>query len=181
MKIGHVGAGYRAEPVCKYCRKSHVSTEHKCTVTGCPNTGATCKHYRVWCMQCESSEHMTGDDGCPAIRKSSNSPSRLGPNTPVISDPTSVTGVADSTRNQERNKTRTGRGTPLIDQQSRSNGSKPVGKAKVETERYELRKREHSVIKPGAKIAEYKKMGESEGIPVVRGRPLRKGKGKEVA
>jgi len=181
MKIGHVGAGCKAEPVCKYCRKDHVSTEHKCAVTGCPNTHDGCKHYEVWCMQCESNEHMTGHQECPAIRKSSVSPSRMGPNTPVISDPTSVTGVADSPRNWERNKTKTGRGTPLVEQQSKCNGPKPIGNALVTTERYELRKREHGVVKPGAKIAEYEKIGDVEGIPVVRGRPLKNGKGKEVA
>ena len=181
MKIGHVGAGCRDEPVCKYCRKNHVSTEHKCAVTGCPNTCDGCKHYQVWCMQCESNEHMTGHLECPAIRKSSVSPSRMGPNTPIVSDPTSVTGVADSTRNRERNKTKTGRGTPLVEQQSRCDGPKPIGNALVPTERYELRKREHGVVKPGAKIAEYEKIREVEGIPVVRGRPLKKGKGKEVA
>jgi len=132
-------------------------------------------------MQCESNEYMTGYKECPAIRKSSISPSRMGPNTPVISDPTSVTGVADSTRNRERNKTKTGRGTPLVEQQSRCDGLKPVSDALVTTERYELRKREHGIVKPGAKIAEYEKVGVVEGIPVVRGRPLKKGKGKEVA
>jgi len=80
MKIGHVGAGCKAEPVCKYCRKNHVSTEHRCTVTGCPNTERGCKHYQTWCMQCECNEHMTGHRGCPAIRKSSSSPGRLGMN-----------------------------------------------------------------------------------------------------
>ena len=124
IKIGHVRAGCRAEPVCKYSRKDHVSTEHRCTVTGCPNTEATCKHYQVWCMQCACSEHMTGNNECPAMRNGSSSPNRLGPNTPLISDPTSVTDVADSTINRERKKTRTGRGTPRIDQQSRSNRSK---------------------------------------------------------
>jgi len=179
MKIGHVGAGYKAKPVWKYCWKEHISTEHRCNVTGCANTEAGCKHYEVWCIQCENNEQMTGNKECPAIRKSSSSPSRMGPNTPVISDPTSVTGVADSTCNRERNKTNTGRGTPLIDQQSRSNETKPVGNTLVPTPRYELRQRENGTVKPRAKIAEYEKIGDVEGILVVRDRPqkLEKGKG----
>ena len=180
MKIGHIGAGCNAKPVCKYCRKDHISTEHRCNVTGCANTHDGCKHYQVWCMQCENNEHMSGQKECPAIRKSSSSPSRLGPNTPVVSDPTSVIGVVDGTRNRERNKTNTGRGTPLIDQQSRSNEVKPIGNALVPVPRYDLRKKEHCMVKPGAKITEYEKIGEVEGVPVVRGRPqnIDKGKGK---
>jgi len=180
MKIGHVGAGCKAKPVCMYCRKDHVSTEHRCSVTGCVNNADGCKHYQVWCMQCESNEHLSGHKECPAIRKSSNSPSRLGPNTPVVSDHTSVTGVADSTRNRERNKSKTGRGTPLIEQQSRGNVSKPVGNALVPTPKYDLRKKEHGAVKPGARVDEYEKIGEVEGVPVVRGRPQKvdKGKGK---
>jgi len=180
MKIGHIGAGCIAKPVCKYCRKEHLSTDHKCNVTGCVNTQAGCKHYQIWCMQCESNEHMSGHEECPAIRRNSSSPSRMGPNTPVVSDPTSATGVADSTRNRERNKTNTGRGTPMIEQQSRSNVTKPVGNALVPTPRYDLRKKEHGTVVPGIKITEYEKIGEVDGVPVVRGRPQKvdKGKGK---
>jgi len=55
---------------------------------------------------------------------------------------------------------------------------KRVGNALVPTPRYDLRKKEHGTVTPGARVTEYEKIGEVEGVPVVRGRPQKIDKGK---
>jgi len=178
LKIGHVGAECNNKPVCKWCSQKHLTLEHRCTVIGCDERHAECKHTRKWCVPCQNNCHFSGDDDCPAIRRQMGS-QRLGPGSPIISDPNSASGVADRTRNRERNKLRNGRGSPLSEVMAEEEHV-PGNIALVEMEKLQERKRNHiGVNMASSAIERYERMGEVKGtdvVRVVRGRKLNKGK-----
>ena len=180
LKIGHVGAGCNNEPVCKWCRQKHLSLEHSCPVIGCEERHQGCKHTRTWCVPCQNNGHITGDDDCPAIRRSS--PGRFrGPSSPLISDPTSISGVADRSINREKNKLKNGRGSPITDVMAETElvpGNVGLMVRKTESE---LKNDHVNVVVPAGAIERYEREGVVGGLDVVRavrGRRIDKGKGK---
>ena len=178
LKIGHVGAGCVNEPVCKWCRQKRLTLEHSCPVTGCEERHAGCKHTRKWCVPCQNNCHFTGDDDCPAVKRSSGNKLRV-QGSPIVSDPSSVSGVADRSINRERNRMRNGRGTPLTESMAAEERI-PGNIGLMEKESLEERKRNQiNVIAPGSAIERYERLGVVDGTDVVRavrGRKLNKGK-----
>jgi len=59
--VGHTFPECKGKPVCRSCRKEHLSTEHKCPIVDCPAPkGVACMHCRRMCNLCESDAHYTG-------------------------------------------------------------------------------------------------------------------------
>ena len=53
-------------PTCKYCWGRHESGKHVCTVIGCNVVGECVKHVERKCINCDSFDHYSGADHCPA-------------------------------------------------------------------------------------------------------------------
>ena len=118
--VGHTLPECKGKPVCRWCRKEHLSTEHKCPIVDCPAPkGVACMHCRRMCNLCESDAHYTGFRECTVLRNRSTPPI-YGKATPMESDNTSANGVNDRSRNRFQITNPATRKTP-VDEQLRNN------------------------------------------------------------
>ena len=147
--VGHSIAECKDEPVCRWCRKHHLSSEHKCLIVDCPAPkGAPCMHCRKVCFLCDDNSHYTGFRECSVLRDRTSVP-RFGPATPIEGDNTSANGVNDRSRNRFKITDQERRKTPLCEQvleaenqgersriprTRRSASSPPANKSTEETE-----------------------------------------------
>ena len=107
-------------PTCKYCWGRHESGKHVCTVIGCNVVGECVKHVERKCINCDSFDHYSGADNCPAR----GDPKGFNPDNPrqVQHDP-STGGHRTNPRLQHPSR----RGQKAIDQ-------KPAAKAVIITD-----------------------------------------------
>ena len=118
--VGHTLPECKGKPVCRWCRKEHLSTEHKCPIVDCPAPkGVSCMHCKRICNLCELDAHYTGFRECTVLRNRSTPP-KYGKATQMESDNTSANGVNDRSRNRFRITNPTTRKTP-VDEQLRNN------------------------------------------------------------
>jgi len=123
-EVGHTMPECKAKPVCRWCRKEHLSTENKCPIVDCPAPkGMACMHCRKVCRLCDETTHYTGYRECTVLRNRRSTPPRYGKSTPMEGDNTSANGVNDRSRNRFQITDKTTRKTP-VDEQLRNNLSK---------------------------------------------------------
>jgi len=121
--VGHKGAECHNKAICAFCRKEHITADHKYLVTSCGAVGAVCAHVRRGCILCGMKDHFTGHLECAALRGSSSSPPVMGTAAALVANHTSVTGMADSCRNDLNHEQRSLGRTPLADVMMANNAS----------------------------------------------------------
>jgi len=121
LMVGHSLPECKLTSKCRWCRKDHLSGDHKCPIIDCAAPkGVACTHCQKKCLLCESGDHYTGYRECPVLMSRRSTPPRYGSATPVEADNTSREGVNDRSRNQFRTTNPTIRKTP-VDEQVRNN------------------------------------------------------------
>jgi len=124
LMVGHSLPECKLDQKCRWCRKNHMSGDHKCPIIDCPAPkGVACTHCRKWCILCEGADHYTGYKECPVLTSRRSTPPRYGPATPIEADNTSREGVNDRSWNRFKNTRPTARKTP-VDEQVRDNEAK---------------------------------------------------------
>ena len=99
LKRGHGGAECRSKAVCKWCRKDHHTSIHKCPIVDCAAPkGMCCMHYTRMCALCDKTDHYTGYRESSILQNARSSPTRYGKATPVDDDKNAVDGITDTSR-----------------------------------------------------------------------------------
>jgi len=114
----------KAKPVCRWCRKEHLSTEHKCPIMDCPALqGVACMHCRKVCRLCDETTHYTEYRECTVLRNQRSTLPKYGKVTTTEGDNTTVNGINDRSRNWFQITDKFTRKTP-VDEQLRDNLSR---------------------------------------------------------
>ena len=99
LKARHGGAECRSKAVCKWCRKDHHTSIHKCPIVDCAAAkGMCCMHCVKMCTLCDKTDHYTGYRECSVLRNARSSPPKYGKATPVDEDANAVDGITDTSR-----------------------------------------------------------------------------------
>ena len=78
---------FKVTLVCRWCEKSHLSTEHKCPIVDCAAPkGMFCQHCPKDCMLCGQKDHFMGFRECDVLKGTTTTLPRYGPATPVEAD-----------------------------------------------------------------------------------------------
>jgi len=121
--VGHRLPECKSKPVCRWCIKDHLLTEHKCPIVDSPAPkGVACMHCRRMSNMCKSDTHYTCFQECTVLRNRSTPPN-YGKATPMESDNMSANGVNDRSWNRFRITNSAARKTP-VDEQLRNNFQK---------------------------------------------------------
>ena len=117
LKTGHGGAECRSKAVCKWCRKDHHTSIHKCPIVDCAAPkGMCCMHCTRMCTLCDKTDHYTGYRECSVLQNARSTPPRYGKATPVDDDANAVDGITDNSRLRLEKAGREIRKTPIGEQ-----------------------------------------------------------------
>jgi len=99
LKIGHGGMKCRNKMVCRWCRKEHYTSQHKCPIVECDAAkGVNCIHCSKMCTLSDKVDHFTGYRECSVLREVRNIPPKYNQALLIKSDPISVKGVMDNSK-----------------------------------------------------------------------------------
>ena len=99
LKVGHGGAECRSAAMCKWCRKDHHTSIHKCPIVDCAAPkGRSCMHCIRMCALCDKTDHCTGYKECSVLINARSTPPKYGKSTPVDKDESAVDGITDHSR-----------------------------------------------------------------------------------
>lgn len=119
LKKGHRGAEYRSKAVCKWYRKDHHTSIHKCPIiNSVAPKGMCCMHCTRFCALCDKTDHYTGYRECSVLRNARSTPPIFGKSTPVDNDVNAVDGITDNTRLRLEKAEKDIRKTPMGEQAS---------------------------------------------------------------
>src|SRR5205807_8099692 len=103
QQLGHPTGGCKSAPVCRFCRGEHETSSHKCTTEGCDAAlGNSCQHMDIVCVACERPGHVSLAPFCPARRGASRSTPVIGSRSPIVADPTAISGISGNSVNRNR-------------------------------------------------------------------------------
>lgn len=130
QQVGHIWTICALPLRCRWCRGTHKTYEHACSVLNCPGGfGERCEHTIRVCFLRDSSGHFTGYQKCPALRATPESTGPATLHSPITADETSVSGVNDDSRNRGRRCARSWPGTSLA--QAQVDESQKLADAKI--------------------------------------------------
>ena len=119
LKTGHGGAECRSKAVCKWCRKDHHTSIHKCPIVDCAAPkGMCCMHCTRMCALCDKTDHYTGYRECSVLQNARSTPPKYGKATPVDDDANAVDGITDTSRLRLDKADKDIRKTPMGEQAS---------------------------------------------------------------
>ena len=119
LKVGHGGAECRSNAMCKWCRKDHHTSVHKCPIVDCAAPkGRSCMHCTRMCALCDKTDHYTGYRECQVLINARSTPPRYGKATPVDKDECAVDGITDNSRIRMSRAENRLRNTPTGEQAS---------------------------------------------------------------